>query len=91
VLGAFLRGQMLVMLIARRAIYAVGLSLVGLNLGLLIGVIAGLISFVPYLGPPAIVLFGGTAALVQFGDWQHLAGVVGWCSPSARCIEELLC
>ena len=37
--------------------------------------IAGLLTFVPYLGPAAIVVFGGTAALVQFGDWQHLAGV----------------
>ena len=74
VLGGFLRGQLLVMLILG-VLYAVGLSLVGLNLGILIGVIAGLLTFVPYLGPAAIVVFGGTAALVQFGDWQHLAGV----------------
>lgn len=74
VLGGFLRGQMLVMLILG-VLYAVGLSAVGLNLGILIGVIAGLLTFVPYLGPAAIVVFGGTAALVQFGDWQHLAGV----------------
>ena len=56
-------------------LYAVGLSAVGLNLGILIGLIAGLLTFVPYLGPASIVVFGGTAALVQFGDWQHLAGV----------------
>ena len=74
VLGGFLRGQMLVMLILG-VLYAVGLSAVGLNLGILIGVIAGLLTFVPYLGPASIVVFGGTAALVQFGDWQHLAGV----------------
>ena len=74
VLGGFLRGQLLVMLILG-VLYAVGLSAVGLNLGILIGVIAGLLTFVPYLGPAAIVVFGGTAALVQFGDWQHLAGV----------------
>ena len=74
VLGGFLRGQMLVMLILG-VLYAVGLSAVGLNLGILIGLIAGLLTFVPYLGPASIVVFGGTAALVQFGDWQHLAGV----------------
>ncbi|WP_256646563.1 AI-2E family transporter [Thermomonas paludicola] len=74
VLGGFLRGQLLVMLILG-VLYAVGLSMVGLNLGILIGLIAGLLTFVPYLGPAAIVLFGGMAALVQFGDWQHLAGV----------------
>ena len=74
VLGGFLRGQTLVMLILG-VLYAIGLAAVGLDLGILIGVIAGLLTFVPYLGPAAIVVFGGIAALVQFGDWQHLAGV----------------
>jgi predicted PurR-regulated permease PerM len=74
VLGGFLRGQLLVMLILG-VLYAVGLWAVGLNLGILIGLIAGLLTFVPYLGPASIVVFGGVAALVQFGDWQHLAGV----------------
>lgn len=74
VLGGFLRGQTLVMLILG-VLYAIGLAAVGLDLGILIGVIAGLLTFVPYLGPAAIVVLGGLAALVQFGDWQHLAGV----------------
>ena len=74
VLGGFLRGQMLVMLILG-VLYAIGLWAVGLNLGVLIGLVGGLLTFVPYLGPASIVVFGGIAALVQFGDWQHLAGV----------------
>ena len=74
VLGGFLRGQLLVMLILG-VLYAIGLWLVGLDLGILIGIVAGLLTFVPYLGPASIVVFGGIAALVQFGDWQHLAGV----------------
>jgi len=74
VLGGFLRGQLLVMLILG-ALYASGLWLVGLDLGILIGLIAGLLTFVPYLGPATVVILGGIAALVQFGDWQHLAGV----------------
>lgn len=49
VLGAFLRGQLSVML-ALGAVYAVGLWLIGLKLGILIGVLAGVVSFVPYLG-----------------------------------------
>ena len=49
VLGAFLRGQLLVML-ALGAMYAFGLMAIGLELGLLIGVLAGLASIVPYLG-----------------------------------------
>lgn len=49
VLGAFLRGQLSVM-VALGLVYAVGLWLVGLKLGVLIGVLAGLVSFVPYMG-----------------------------------------
>ncbi|GAB3506976.1 AI-2E family transporter [Pseudoxanthomonas daejeonensis] len=64
VLGAFLRGQFVVM-IALGLIYAIGLSLVGLKLGLLIGVIAGFISFIPYLGATTGVVLALVAALVQ--------------------------
>jgi predicted PurR-regulated permease PerM len=74
VLGGFLRGQLLVML-ALGVLYSVGLLAVGLDLGLLVGVVAGLLTFVPYLGPTTVVVLGGTAALAQFGDWQHLVGV----------------
>ncbi|MFC0678818.1 AI-2E family transporter [Lysobacter korlensis] len=75
VLGAFLRGQFLVMVILG-VMYGVGLWIVGLDLGLLIGMIAGLLTFVPYLGPASGVVLGVIAALVQFGDWQHVAGVL---------------
>lgn len=71
VLGAFLRGQMLVML-ALAAIYSIGLSIVGLDLAVLIGMSAGMISFVPYLGFVAGILFAGIAAVVQFQDMMHL-------------------
>lgn len=75
VLGAFLRGQLLVML-ALSVIYSVGLMLVGLQLGLLIGVLAGLASIVPYMG--FIVGIGAAivAALFQFGlDPYPLVGI----------------
>src|SRR3546814_13928141 len=48
VLGSFIRGQLLVMA-ALATIYSVGLTLTGLKLGLIIGVIAGLLRSVPYL------------------------------------------
>lgn len=71
VLGAFLRGQLSVML-ALGAIYSAGLMMIGLDLGLLIGMVAGLVSFIPYLG--AIVGVGAAvvAALVQYGDIWHV-------------------
>lgn len=75
VLGGFLRGQLSVML-ALGSIYAVGLWLVGLDLGLLIGFVAGLVSFVPYLGAFVGVSAAVIATLVQHGDPMHLALVL---------------
>ena len=72
-LGGFLRGQFLVM-IGQGAIYAIGMSLVGLRLGLLIGMVAGLISFIPYLGATIGIALALIAAIVQVQgfDWQLL-------------------
>ncbi|PSS49449.1 AI-2E family transporter [Pseudomonas sp. BBP2017] len=66
VLGAFVRGQLLVML-SLGVIYASGLMLVGLELGLLIGLLAGLAAIVPYMG--FIIGIGAAmiAGLFQFG------------------------
>ncbi|ALN79744.1 AI-2E family transporter [Lysobacter antibioticus] len=75
VLGAFLRGQFLVML-ALGVMYGLGLWAVGLDLGILIGIIAGLLTFVPYLGPASGIILGVIAALVQYGDWKYVAGVL---------------
>lgn len=75
VLGGFLRGQFLVMVILG-VMYGLGLWAVGLDLGILIGLIAGLLTFVPYLGPTSGVVLGVLAALMQYGDWKHIAGVL---------------
>lgn len=75
VLGGFLRGQFLVMVILG-VMYGIGLWAVGLDLGILIGIIAGLLTFVPYLGPTSGVVLGVLAALMQYGDWKHVAGVL---------------
>ena len=75
VLGGFLRGQFLVMVILG-VMYGIGLWAVGLDLGILIGIIAGLLTFVPYLGPASGVVLGVLAALMQYGDWKHIAGVL---------------
>lgn len=70
VLATFLRGQLWVML-ALGLVYSVGLWLVGLDLAFLIGMGAGLVSFVPYLGLVVGLLAGGIAAVVQFHDVLH--------------------
>ena len=75
VLGGFLRGQLLVMLILG-VLYGAGLAAIGVDVGILIGVVAGVLTFVPYLGPATVIVLGGLAALIQYGDWQHLVGVL---------------
>jgi predicted PurR-regulated permease PerM len=75
VLGGFLRGQLLVMVILG-VLYGAVLSMIGLDVGILIGVVAGVLTFVPYLGPATVIILGGMAALIEYGDWQHFAGVI---------------
>ncbi|MBE7202929.1 MAG: AI-2E family transporter [Parafilimonas terrae] len=75
----YVRGQTLVCLILG-SFYAVGLWLVGLNFGVLIGLIAGFLTFIPYVGTLTGFLLSVGVALVQFwpsGDWLHLGLTVG--------------
>jgi len=74
-LAGFVRGQGTVCLLLA-AFYAVGLSLVGLKFGLLVGLAAGLISFVPYLGAIIGGLAAGLLAVVQFWPDQMAIALV---------------
>jgi predicted PurR-regulated permease PerM len=74
VLAEFLRGQLTVML-ALAVIYFCGLWMVGLDLAFVIGMLAGLLSFVPYLGVIVGVAAAVVAAFLQFHDATHLLGV----------------
>ncbi len=76
-LSSFIRGVGMVS-VTLGTYYAVSLMLVGLNFGLVVGFIAGLVTFIPYLG----ALIGGSLAiglaLFQFwGDWGSIGMVVG--------------
>lgn len=76
-LASFIRGQGTVCLILG-TFYAVALMIAGLQFGLIVGAIAGLITFIPYVG----ALVGGALAiglgLFQFwGEWWHLAIIAG--------------
>ena len=74
-LAGFVRGQGTVCLLLA-AFYAVGLSLAGLKFGLLVGLAAGLISFVPYLGAIIGGLAAGLLAAMQFWPDPVAIGVV---------------
>ena len=76
VLSGFLRGQISVCLLLG-VLYAIGLTLVGLDFGLIIGFITGLISFVPYFGMLIGFAVGLGVAVAQFSDWQPVAMVAG--------------
>lgn len=72
VLGAFVKGQFLVMFLLGM-IYAVGLQSVGLSVGIIIGMVAGLCSIIPYLGFAVGIVSAIIATFFQFGlDWTHL-------------------
>lgn len=72
VLGAFVKGQLLVMLLLGIT-YAIGLQLIGIEVGIIIGLVAGLCSIIPYLGFAAGITAALAASLLQYGlDWFQL-------------------
>lgn len=76
-LMSFLKGQLLVMVLLGIT-YAVQLQLIGLKVGLIIGMIAGLASFVPYLGFGLGFVAAIIAGFFQFGmDWVQISLIVG--------------
>ena len=74
VLAEFLRGQITVMA-ALATIYTCGLWLVGLEFAFVVGMVAGVVSFVPYLGVIVGIIMAGFAAVIQFHDLIHVVGV----------------
>ena len=74
--AGFVRGQGTVCLILG-VFYAIALTLAGLNFGLLIGLFAGLISFIPYVGSTLGLVLSVAVALVQFWpEWIPVAIVI---------------
>jgi predicted PurR-regulated permease PerM len=71
-LAAFARGQAIVCVLLG-AFYGIGLSLVGLEFGLIVGLVTGLISFVPYFGMLTGFVVGISLAFVQFDSLTPVA------------------
>jgi predicted PurR-regulated permease PerM len=75
-IGGFLRGQLGVCLVLG-VYYAVALMVVGLDFALLIGLIAGLITFVPYIGSMTGLVIAASVATAQFWpDWKRIVIVI---------------
>ena len=76
-ISGFLRGQAGVCLVVG-IYYAVALSLIGLNFGLLIGLTAGVLTFMPYIGSMTGLLIAASVAVGQFWpNWIFIAAVIG--------------
>jgi len=76
-LSGFIRGQALVCL-ALGLLYSIGLSAVGLKYGAAIGITAGVLSFIPYVGTAFGWITSLILAFIQFdNDWTHIGMVLG--------------
>ncbi len=76
ILSAWVRGQAMCCLILA-FYYASGLTIAGLDLGLIVGLSAGMLSFIPYVGSVSGGVTAIGLALAQFDDWWHVGVVVG--------------
>ncbi|HZH52581.1 MAG TPA: AI-2E family transporter [Microvirga sp.] len=76
-IAGFVRGQALVCIILG-TFYGVGLALIGLNFGAVIGMTAGLLSFIPYVGSLTGLILSMGVAIVQFWpDWTMILATLG--------------
>jgi predicted PurR-regulated permease PerM len=77
VLAAFIRGQVMVCIVMA-IYYATVLSLIGLDFGLLVGAVSGLITFIPFIGAIVAFVLSMGIGLVQFlPKWWPLVGILG--------------
>jgi predicted PurR-regulated permease PerM len=75
VLGNFVRGQLVVMAILA-VLYGGAYTLLGIRLAIPIGIAAGILNFIPYLGSAFALVAGLLMALLGGGGWTTLVGVV---------------
>ncbi|HEV7816732.1 MAG TPA: AI-2E family transporter, partial [Janthinobacterium sp.] len=73
-LAQYLRGQLLVMLVLA-AYYSVALMVAGFDVALPVGILTGLLVFIPYLGFGLGLALALIAAVLQFSDWHGLIAV----------------
>ncbi len=74
-LAGYVHGQLLVCL-GVGIYYAAALSLIGLEFGLIIGVLAGILTFIPYVGFATGLVLALSLALIQFGSFSGLLAVI---------------
>ncbi len=76
-ISSFLRGQLLIAAILG-VLYAVGFAVIGIDLALAIGLLAGVLALVPYLGNVVALGAASTLSILKFGVDGHLIAIVVW-------------
>jgi predicted PurR-regulated permease PerM len=76
-MSGFLRGQVLVAA-SLGVLYAVGFTVIGIDLAIGVGLLAGVMALVPYLGNIVALGSAGILCVLKFGFDAHLLAVVGW-------------
>ncbi|MCB9593402.1 MAG: AI-2E family transporter [Sandaracinaceae bacterium] len=75
VLGQFIRGQLLVML-TLAVLYSIAFSIARIPLAIPIGIIAGMLSFIPYVGGASALILGLSMCALGFESWWQVGGVL---------------
>ena len=79
VMGGFVRGQLVVCLVLT-VFYSVAFTLVGLNFGWVIGIVCGILTFIPYVGTITCLVLSVSIALAQFWpEWTMILLVLAIC------------
>ncbi len=76
-ISGFVRGQLLVAAVLG-VLYSLGFTVIGIDLALGVGLLAGVCALVPYLGSAVAVLTSSALCLLEFGIDGHLLAVLGW-------------
>ncbi len=76
-ISSFLRGQLTIAL-TLGVLYAVGFSLIGIDLAVGVGMVSGLMALIPYLGNIVAVSAASVLCMLKFGVDVHLLLVLGW-------------
>lgn len=75
--SSFIRGQF-TLCVVEGALYGIGYALIGIDGALVIGLAAGLLIFIPYVGHGIALVAGLLMGLIEYGVDYHLLLVVGW-------------
>jgi predicted PurR-regulated permease PerM len=75
--ASFIRGQLIVAVLLG-ILYAIGFSFIGIDMAIGIGLVAGMLGIIPYVGSAVALALAAGLCLLQYGVDVHLAFVVGW-------------